>query len=496
MKFSELAANLPASYYQGETEVKGIAYSSKCVEPGFLFVAVPGMRVDGHCFLTEAIARGASAVAVSRDVELPAGLPVMRVENSRRALALLSSQFYGHPSVQMRMVGITGTNGKTTTAFLIRSILRASGKQTGLMGTVHVEIGEELLPAVHTTPEAPELQQNLRKMVDYGLTHAVMEVSSHAISMHRVDGVEYDTAVFTNLTQDHLDHHGTMDDYFQAKAQLFLGLGDKGVKEGKSAIINGDDPWGLRMLAVCSDRVNALTYGLTSACNIYAENIHSGITGSTFTLVSPEGSIDVKIPTPGKHSIYNALAAAGAALSQGCSLEDVRLGLQVAGVPGRMEPVQLGQSFGVYVDYAHTPDGLENVLQAVRGFAEGKVIVVFGCGGDRDRTKRPIMGAIAARLADVAILTSDNPRSEDPGQIIQEVIPGFDLLGAKPSQSVSVVVEIDRRDAIRTAIKAASPGDVVLIAGKGHETYQIFNDRTIHFDDREEARIVLREMLS
>ena len=491
MKLSELAARLPALASSGETEITGITCVSKLVKPGYLFVAVVGLRVDGHSFIAEALDRGAGAVAVSRDVELPAHVPWIRVDNDRRSLALLSELFYHSPSRQLRMIGITGTNGKTTTAFLVRSILGQAGKRAGLMGTIHVEIGDERLPAVHTTPEAPELQQTLRLMVDSGLSHAVMEVSSHSLSLHRVDGVEYDTAVFTNLSQDHLDYHGNMENYFLTKASLFLALGE-GMKEGKTAIINADDLWGQRLAGLCAGRIRVLTYGLTASYDLYAADIESDIRGSSFTLCTPVGRIQLQLPTPGKHSIYNALAAAGAALVEGCNLEDIQLGLLHAGVPGRMEPIQQGQSFGIYVDYAHTPDGLENVLNAVRGFAQGKVIVVFGCGGDRDRTKRPLMGSIAARLADVAILTSDNPRSEDPLRIIDDVLPGF--AGADCRERV--IIEPDRRVAIGIAVRSAAPGDVVLIAGKGHETYQIFKEETIHFDDREEAQAALKELTS
>jgi UDP-N-acetylmuramoyl-L-alanyl-D-glutamate--2,6-diaminopimelate ligase len=474
----------------GEAEITGITHSSRLVEPGFLFVAVPGLKVDGHSFIMQAIERGAGAVAISREVQLPSGFPHVCVEESRQALGVLSSVFYGNPSKRLNMIGITGTNGKTTTAFLTRSILRGAGRKVGLMGTVQVEIGERVLPVIHTTPEAPELQKLLHAMVNQSMTHCVMEVSSHSLALARVEGVQYDTAVFTNLTQDHLDLHGTMEEYFMAKARLFINL-RAGCRD-KFAVINGDDPYGQRLVQMCGLDVRVLTYGFSYQADIEARDVETSIHGSRFFLNTPWGSGPIQITAPGKHNVYNALAAAGAALAQGCTLEDVRQGLLLAGVPGRMEPVQMGQDFGVYVDYAHSPDGLENVLQAVRGFTAGRVIVVFGCGGDRDRTKRPIMGSIAIRLADVAVVTSDNPRSEDPMAIISDVLTG--LQGTE--EASRVLVQPDRRTAIREAIAMAKPGDVVLIAGKGHENYQIFREQTIHFDDREEARTALGAVLS
>jgi len=341
MRFSELARRLPACSYSGDAEITNIAYSSRLVKPGSLFVAVPGFRVDGHVFLADAVINGAAGVVVSREVDIPPNVPWMKVDDSRRSLALLSDIFFGSPSQRLRMIGITGTNGKTTTTFLITSIIRQAGKLTGLMGTVHVEIGDEKLPAVHTTPEAPDLQQTLRLMLDRGLTHAVMEVSSHSIALHRVDAVDFDTAIFTNLTQDHLDYHENMEEYFQAKARLFQSLSDTG-HAGKTAIINGDDPWGQRLTALTG--VKVITYGLSPSCDIYADNVQSDIGGSVFTLCTPAGQVPLRITTPGKHSVYNALAAAAASLTEECSLEDIRLGLLKATVPGRMEPTQLWQT--------------------------------------------------------------------------------------------------------------------------------------------------------
>jgi len=488
MNFLSVLRNAPVINAQGDVPVSGVTHISGEVKPGYVFVAIKGARTDGHDFIPQAIAQGAVAVILTRTVELPAGIAFAIVENSRMALSAIAAALNGEPSRHMRMIGITGTNGKTTTAYLVRSILQSQGLTTGLMGTVQIEVGTEVLPVKFTTPEAQDLQSLLRQMQDNNVTHAVMEVSSHSLAQHRVDHVEYDTAVFTNLTQDHLDLHGTMDNYFEAKALLFTRLNQASQKEGKTAVINIDDPYG-RMLVERSAAC-ILTYAIDRPADIIAQDINSNALGSKFTLVTPWGTKAITIRTPGKHSIYNALAAAGAALAEGCSLDTIARGLLQPPVPGRMEQVDDGQSFAVFVDYAHSPDGLENVLKASRGFALGRVIVIFGCGGDRDRGKRPLMGAIAAQLSDIAILTSDNPRSEDPLRIIEDVLPGF--YGA--NASTRVIVEPDRRVAIRKAIEIAQPNDVVLITGKGHETYQIFKDGTVHFDDREEALNAIREL--
>lgn len=486
MKFRDLLRYAPVIELRGDAIVTGVTHSSSEVRPGSIFVAIQGARVDGHDFIKQALAQGAAAVVITRHVELPEQVARALVEDSRHVLSIIAEAFYGYPSRSLRMVGITGTNGKTTTAFLIRAILREQGLQTGMIGTVQIELGEEILPVKFTTPEAHDLQALLKRMKDGGISHVVMEVSSHSLAQHRVDNVEYDTAVFTNLTQDHLDLHGTMDDYFAAKALLFTRLKASTSKRGKTAVINIDDPWGQKLASIT--QVGVLSYAIDCLADITAQNIKSTSLGSSFTLVTPQGEIECTISTPGKHSIYNALAAAGAGHAEGCSLEAIARGLRMPPVPGRMEQVSEGQNFAVFVDYAHSPDGLENVLQAARGFARGRVIVVFGCGGDRDRGKRPLMGAIAAKLSDVAILTSDNPRSEDPLRIIEDVLPGF--YGA--SAANRAIVEPDRRIAINRAIASARENDVVLITGKGHENYQIFRDGTVHFDDREEAKVALR----
>ena len=489
----DLLKPLDLDLTQGDlnSEITGIHYSSRQVTPGGLFVAIPGYRVDGHAYIQDAIQRGAVAIVVLRPVEVPSHVAVVTVADSRKALAELSATYYGYPSNQLRMIGVTGTNGKTTVTYLLEAIFRCAGVNTGLLGTIGMRIGTRAVAASHTTPESRDLQATLREMLEAQVSHVLMEVSSHSLALSRVAGVEYDTAVFTNLTQDHLDFHTDMDDYFRAKARLFSGLGQTRNKQNKTAVINGDDSYGKQLLALCSADVRQLTYGLDAPNDLFVSNIAGSIKGSSFTLHTPDGLIDVAITTPGTHSIYNALAAAGAALAEGVGLEDIRSGLGCAGVPGRMESVDEGQDFGVFVDYAHSPDSLDNVLRACRSFTEGRLIVVFGCGGDRDRGKRPMMGDIATRLADLAVLTSDNPRSEDPMAIIRDVMAGVNQSG----EVDNILIEPDRKAAINLAVRAARAGDVVLLAGKGHETYQVLPSGTVDFDDRFEARLALKEVL-
>jgi UDP-N-acetylmuramoyl-L-alanyl-D-glutamate--2,6-diaminopimelate ligase len=481
------------SLTQGDSgiEITGIQYSSRQVIPGNLFVAIPGYRVDGHAYIQDAIDRGAIALVVSKPVQVASNVTVVTAKDSRLALAQLSAAYYDHPSRHLRMIGVTGTNGKTTVTYLLEDILRRAGLKTGLLGTIGMRVGQREVAASHTTPESRDLQCALDEMRRERVTHVVMEVSSHSLALSRVAEVEYDTVVFTNLTQDHLDFHSDMEDYFQAKSRLFSELGLRESKQTKTAVINGDDAYGRRLPQLCRAGVRLLTYGLDAQNDLYVSNITSGVKGSSFTMHTPKGNVNVEIATPGVHSVYNALAATGAAIAEGISLEIIRAGLGSVGVPGRMEPVDSGQSFGVFVDYAHSPDSLENVLRACRSFTQGRLIVVFGCGGDRDRGKRPLMGEIAARLADVAVLTSDNPRSEDPLAIIDDVMEGVSI----GSAANKVLVEPDRRAAILQAITLARPGDVVLLAGKGHETYQIMPEGTTNFDDREEARMALKEVL-
>ncbi|MCG0238962.1 MAG: UDP-N-acetylmuramoyl-L-alanyl-D-glutamate--2,6-diaminopimelate ligase [Firmicutes bacterium] len=482
---------------QGDPEVvvTGVAYDSRRTRPGDLFVAIRGFRDNGHRYLEEALQNGARALMVEEPlpVPVPLSVPVIRVPSARQALADAACRLHGHPSRRLRVIGVTGTNGKTTTTHLIRSILMERGDRVGLVGTVHNYIGDDILPVEHTTPESADLQHYLARMVAAGSRYAVMEVSSHALALHRVRGVEFDVGVFTNLTQDHLDFHRDMDDYRETKGRLFASLGVGATKPGpRAAVLNADDPASARYRELC--QVPVVTYGLRPGADLWARDVEVRREGAAFTLVSPQGEVRLRLRLTGLFNVYNALAAAAVGLVEGVDLATVRRALErTQGVAGRLEPVDAGQPFGVFVDYAHTPDGLENVLRTVRAFTEGRIILVFGCGGDRDPAKRPKMGAVAGRLADYVIVTSDNPRSEDPEQIIAQILAG---VRATPLPPDRYEAEVDRARAIARAIALAQPGDVVLIAGKGHETYQIFKDRTIPFDDREVARQVLAEQMA
>ncbi|WP_338825303.1 UDP-N-acetylmuramoyl-L-alanyl-D-glutamate--2,6-diaminopimelate ligase [Moorella humiferrea] len=484
MTLEELTEGVVVKARGGEqrTPLKGIHYDSRKVEPGFLFVAVKGFTTDGHRYISDALARGAVAVVLEEKVPLPPGVPWVQVEESRRALGLLAARFYSYPSRMVRLIGVTGTNGKTTTTHLIQAVLEAAGRPTGLVGTIFNRMGERVLPAVHTTPESLELQELLNRFVGLGARYVVMEVSSHALALHRVAGAEFDAAVFTNLTQDHLDFHRDMEDYFQAKARLFRNL-NNGVKNGpKYAVINGDDAYGQRLKDLTP--VPVITYGLSPACHVRALDMRLEANGAACRLLWPGGETELKLQLTGRFNIYNALAAFTVALQEGLEPREIAAALsRVAGVPGRLEQVRQGQPFTVVVDYAHTPDGLENVLTAARQVTRGRLIVVFGCGGNRDRGKRPLMGKTAARLSDYLIITSDNPRNEEPEAIIADILPGVKEV---PGARFDVVV--DRRRAIARALAMAREGDMVVIAGKGHETYQIVKGEILPFDDRQVAR--------
>ncbi|MGI6128647.1 MAG: UDP-N-acetylmuramoyl-L-alanyl-D-glutamate--2,6-diaminopimelate ligase [bacterium] len=480
---SEQSADMP---------INQIAYDSRLVQPGGLFVAVRGYKTDGHIFVHQALKRGAKAVVVDRpEVEVPPGVVRILVPDSRAALPDLAAAFYGYPSRQLKVVGVTGTNGKTTTAFLSEAIFKAAGYKTGLIGTVENHVGDQVLPVERTTPESVEVEQLLWQMTQSDVTHTAMEVSSHALDLGRVKNIEFDVAVFTNLTQDHLDFHGTLDNYRQAKAQLFAGLGRTTNKTGQQvAVLNADDPSSKAMQAATS--ANVLTYGINNAADITATEVKIKVQEAVFTLRTPVGQQRVSLHTTGLFSIYNALAACGVGLSQGIELATIVAALEtMPGVPGRFEQVKCGQDFAVIVDYAHTPDGLENILTTAREFATGRVMLVFGCGGDRDRTKRPVMGRMGVEYADKVFITSDNPRTEDPKAIISEIETGAKEAGSAHG-SYSLIP--DRRQAIYAALKEGKRGDVVLIAGKGHETYQILGQETIHFDDREVVRDFFKEL--
>lgn len=472
----------------GAARISGIQHDSRQVQPGDLFCAIPGFRTDGHLYCPEAAHRGAAAFMVEREEALPKGAAGIVVVNARTALASVADVFYGHPSGRLWMVGVTGTNGKTTTTHLVRAVLEGSDVPCGLTGTLHTLIGPETFKVVHTTPEAPDLQRILRHMADRGMRAAVMEVSSHALALSRVDGVDYDVGVFTNLTQDHLDFHKDFESYFRAKALLFERLGQGPDKGPKAAVLNGDDPYASRLAKLV--RVPVLTYGLSEGADVRATQVQITSRGVQFLAIFPGGAEQpVSFGMPGRFNVLNALAAMAAGHVYGLTPEIMAESLtRYPGVPGRFERIDEGQPFSVIVDYAHTPDGLANALTTAREFAIGKIGLVFGAGGDRDRTKRPLMGEVAGRLADWTILTADNPRSEDPLEIIHEIESGIRRVGGRWQ------VELDRERAIRQAVTQSQPGDVLLIVGKGHETYQIYRDGTIHFDDREVARQVLREI--
>ncbi len=481
MKLADLAACLPEKEISGpiDLDITTVVCNSQKVIPGALFFCLKGQKTDGHRFLVEAVKKGAVAAVVSQPVEAE-GITLLRVPDGRRAMALLAACFYGRPAEKLRLIGVTGTNGKSTSAILIEELLRRSGRKTGLIGTILTRIGERVLPATLTTPDSPDLQRLLAEMLREGVEDVSMEVSSHSLVMDRVFGCPFRLGAFTNLTQDHLDFHGTMEAYFEAKLRLFESLAPGGI-----AVVNGDDPAGIRIGQMT--RAKVLSYGLGAGCEVRAANIRTRLEGTHFTLSSPWGTAEVRLRLIGLFNVYNSLTAVTSALALGLSLKQIEEILPaIPPVRGRFETVSAGQDFTVVVDYAHTPDGLSNVLKAARALSPRKLIVVFGCGGDRDRTKRSLMGREAATLADLPIVTSDNPRTEDPLGIIREIEKGVEGRG------VEYLVEPDRREAIRLALSRAVSGDLVLIAGKGHEDYQIFRERTIHFDDAE----VVREILS
>jgi len=467
--------------------VTGIAYDSRAVEAGHLFVAVPGTRQDGRRFAGEAVARGAVAVVVEAGGPVePLAAPRILVPRAREALARLADAYHGHPSRSLTVVGITGTNGKTTTSYLVEALLRSRGRPAGVVGTIAYRVGDETLPAGQTTPEAVELQALLARMVERGVGGVAMEVSSHALALERVDGVEFDVAVFTNLTQDHLDFHGTLEAYRQAKARLFALLA-AGRKPRRVAVVNVDDPAGPTMAAGLG--LPVIGFGLGPDAGVRPRAWSSTTDGIRMTVDTPAGALDLASPLVGEHNVLNLLGAVGVGLALGLAPAAIGPALgRVAAVAGRFERVEAGQPFLVVVDYAHTPDALERVLGTARRLAgAGRLGAVFGCGGDRDRGKRPRMGAIASRLADRVWVTSDNPRSEPPEAIIAEILAG--VPDAHRGDRVTAVP--DRRAAIRAAIGWARAGDIVVIAGKGHETYQVLGAQVVPFDDRAEARAAI-----
>jgi len=478
----EVAVNL-----ERNAEVKGVTSNSKEVMPGYVFFCIKGTRHDGHEFVYEAFERKAAAIVCEKRIDLPEDAPIIYVSSTRRAYAMAASALHGFPSRFFKLVGVTGTNGKTTTTFMLESTFKAAGYRTGLIGTVVNKINDVKIPVRHTTPDPVKLQELFKSMKDSGVQLAAMEVSSHAIDQQRIAGTSFDVLVFTNLSQDHLDYHGSLEEYARVKSSLFF------ENPRLPWVINIDDLHGRKLFEIGKKMgTEILTYGFVDEAMIRPENVESNIDGINFKLRFKDKVLGkVTLPLTGKFNIYNALAAFGAAYLLGIDFDTYVRGIAAMDrVPGRFEVIRSSEEFYVVVDYAHTPDGLQKVtdtcLELLQG--KGRLVTVFGCGGDRDRDKRPKMGRIAAERSAVVILTSDNPRSEDPEKIIQDILSGIpDQLKNK------VIVEVDRKKAIFKAIETAKPGDIVLIAGKGHETYQIFKDRTVHFDDREVALEALAE---
>jgi UDP-N-acetylmuramoyl-L-alanyl-D-glutamate--2,6-diaminopimelate ligase len=483
----DLLNGLKACVLMGSTRrpVQHLTADSRHVVPETLFVALRGVHADGHRFLDEALAKGASALVVE---ECPpalqqraqqAGCTVVQVPNSRQAFARLASAYYGHPGRHLRLIGITGTNGKTTTSYIIESILQAAGKAVGVIGTVNYRLGVQHLPASHTTPDALQLHALLAQMVQANIDYTVMEVSSHALDQERVWGCRFDAAVFTNLSRDHYDYHGTAEAYFAAKARLFQDL------PAVWHIINLDDPYGQRLLHM--SRARLLTYGLEGEATCKPSAVQHGLAGIRFTLSTTKGQLDIVSPLVGRHNVYNLLAGIAVAIALDIDAGAITQGIaQLERVPGRLERVDCGQDFAVFVDYAHTPDALEQILQLVRAETTGRLITVFGCGGDRDPGKRPLMGRVATGLSDYTIITSDNPRTEDPQRIIDAIITGVEKSG-------DYITIPDRQEAIEHAIAVAQSWDTIVIAGKGHEDYQILGQTRRHFDDREVAQAALAQ---
>jgi UDP-N-acetylmuramoyl-L-alanyl-D-glutamate--2,6-diaminopimelate ligase len=486
MQLKTLLAAIPVREIAGPSnrDVEGIAYDSRRVQRNGLFVAMRGEKTDGHEFIDQAIEKGASVIVAERNPTTAGGATVVVVDDTRTALADLAASFYGAPARKLKLAAVTGTNGKTTTTFLIKHICEKAGLRCGLIGTVRYEIGERVLPAVRTTPESLDLQELLAQIANAGCKAAAMEVSSHALALDRARGLEWDVAVFTNLTQDHLDFHGTMENYFDAKAKLFTQLSKQEKKRKPVAIVNIDDHYGTQLLKKIDKKISVITYGVGARADFRALDYRMEFGGTSYQLDARGKSYLVRVPLIGRFNVANSMAALAAANALGLSLREAVLSLSKSPqVPGRLETVPAKRQFQVFVDYAHTPDALLNVVKTLRELEPHRLIVVFGCGGDRDRQKRPLMGEVVDRNADFAIITSDNPRKEDPAAIIAEVEKGF--------RSDRYEKIVDRNEAIARAIEMAQPRDIVLIAGKGHETYQEFADHTVPFDDVQVARRAL-----
>lgn len=472
MKLAELLNGVEVKEIIGSEHlnITGIAFNSLEVKPGNIFVCISGFKTDGHKYAADAIGRGAIAVMAEKDIS-ELGVTCIICDNTRLALAKASANFYEHPEKKFKLIGITGTNGKTTTTYLVKSVLESLGHKVGLIGTNQNMVGTEVIPSKHTTPDSLELMQLFSHMAEKGAEYVVMEVSSHSLALDRVTACTFDVGAFTNITQDHLDFHKTMEQYLEAKGILY--------HISRAGVVNADDS-GADYLLSTSKCGKMLTYGIDNECDLRAYDVELSEKGVDFKVKYEGESYTVELGIPGRFSVYNALTAIGCLLAAGVDMKDAVAGLKSArGVKGRIEVVETGRDFSVIIDYAHTPDGLYNVIRTIRGFCKGRIITVFGCGGDRDVTKRPKMGKIAAALSDFCVVTSDNPRTEDPEKIVADVVEGV------KDGNCEYAVVTNRFEAIEFALDHAKANDVVLLAGKGHETYQILADRTIDFDERE-----------
>ncbi len=477
MRLSELAMAAGVRMTGEDREITSIEYDSRKAKDGCIFCCIVGQLFDGHTFAEGAVQAGAAALLVER--ELPIDVPQIVVANARKAMAEMAAAFFGYPQREMQVIGVTGTNGKTTTTYMVKAIAEQAGKKVGIIGTIRNMVGNESIHTDRTTPESVDLFRLLRVMADAHVDLVVMEVSSHALEQYRVHGIKFDVGLFTNLTQDHLDYHKSFDNYLAAKRILFF--------NSRKAVVNVDDPYAGRMTEGLT--IPILTFGVRDRADITATDIDITTAGVQFDLHTPEGDVLMKLSIPGLFSVFNAMGAVGLMQSIGIKLSNIKDGLEMlTSVSGRLEPVKTGYDFSVFVDYAHTPDALENVLKTAREFAKGRVICVFGCGGDRDRAKRPIMGEIAGRFSEYAIITSDNSRTEDPMAIIDSIEEGMKRSGTRYT-----IIE-NRKDAIRYALQFAKPNDVIMVAGKGHETYQEINGTKYHFDDKEIVEELLKEM--
>lgn len=483
MKLAKLIEGLEYEVLKGNLDVSinSINYDSRKVKDGDMFVCIKGFKSDGHNFINAAINNGAKVIVCEDEADVKDGITLIKFKDTRKALAKIGAKYYDNPCDKLNIIGVTGTNGKTTTAFMIKNILESCNEKVGLIGTIANYIGDEKLETERTTPESLELQELFRNMVDKGVKYCVMEVSSHSLELDRVYGVDFEVGIFTNLTRDHLDFHKTFENYYKAKYKLF--------PRSKTSIVNIDDKYGVRITEDLQKEniTNFITYGIKNRADIMAKNEKVENMDILFDLVTEDKTERVLLPIPGEYNIYNALGAISACKVLGISLEDIKEGLKHVVVPGRCERAARGHKlhYEIIIDYAHTPDGLENILKTAREFTRGRLISVFGCGGDRDKVKRPQMGKIGTDLSDVAVITSDNPRSEEPDSIIDDIIAGI--------EKDNYIRITNRHEGIEKAMEIAEEGDVIVIAGKGHETYQILNTGTIHFDEREVIEEILKK---